>query len=53
VASWSPAEPGAQGGAITALLALMLAFGLVGASLADRLRLPRIVGWLLAGLGLK
>ena len=42
-----------QPGPTTGLLALMLAAGLVGAWASERLRLPRIIGWLLAGLALK
>jgi len=40
-------------GPTTGLLALMLAGALVGAAVAERLRLPRIIGWLLAGLALR
>lgn len=40
-------------GSTTGLLALMLTAALVGASVSERLRLPRIVGWLVAGLALK
>ncbi len=35
------------------LLALMVCFALVGAAVAERLRLPRIMGWIMAGLALK
>ena len=40
-------------GETTALLALMLAAALLGAGVSGRLRLPRIVGYILAGLGLE
>jgi len=40
-------------GATAGLLALMLAGALLGGSAAERLRMPRLVGWLVAGLALK
>lgn len=40
-------------GSTVGLLVLMLAAGLAGGAAAERLRLPRIVGWLLAGLAVK
>ena len=39
--------------AITGLLALMLIMALFGGTAAERLRMPRLVGWLVAGIALK
>ncbi|KKL27126.1 hypothetical protein LCGC14_2388290, partial [marine sediment metagenome] len=40
-------------GPATGLVALMLPAGMLGSAAAERLRLPRLIGWLLAGLALK